>query len=290
MGKPRDLTGRVFGRLTVVARAPRPDGRTPKVYWLCRCVCGTERVVVGASLINGHTVSCGCYSRELRVQRTPLAILQPGVVGRRFGRLLVLDGAGKATGGKQGWTCQCDCGNTIVVLPGNLKSGDTRSCGCLSREATGNRRREHGGYRTKEFRVWCGMVSRCHSPGNSDYLDYGGRGIQVCDWWRNSFGAFVADMGPRPFPKARIDRINNDGNYEPVNCLWTTDTQNARNWRGNHLMTLDGVTCTMAEWAERTGLSQDLLWTRSSRGWTDERALTTPNKGLGSNGGTYKCR
>lgn len=245
---------------------------------------------MGANLVNRHTSSCGCYDAEVRKRRTPLEQLHPGIVGRRFGRLVVLNGAGAATGGRQGWTCLCDCGTELVVLPGNLKSGDTRSCGCWNRESTGNRRRIHGGYRTKEFRVWFGMIARCHNPYNKDYYLYGERGIRVCAEWQKSFSAFIAHMGPRPFPKAQIDRINNNGNYEPGNCHWTTCSQNARNTRRNHLMTHNGVTCTMAEWEERTGISQDLLCSRLSRGWSDERALTTPNRGLGSNGSTYKCR
>jgi hypothetical protein len=122
--------------------------------------------------------------------------------------------------------------------------------------------------------VWRAMIARCHNEKNGAYYRYGGRGIQVCQRWRESFEAFLADMGPRPSPKHQIDRINNDGNYEPGNCRWATVIVNSRNRSDNNRLTFNGETKTLAEWSEITGIPYGTLWKRLKDGWTAERALT----------------
>jgi hypothetical protein len=121
------------------------------------------------------------------------------------------------------------------------------------------------------------MRTRCTNPNVPNYKDYGGRGIAVCERWR-SFEAFLADMGPRPGLGYSIERINNDGDYEPGNCRWADRAQQSNNRRNNRLLTWNGETKTLAEWSRTTGLDYAALLARLNRGWSVERALSTPMK------------
>lgn len=152
------------------------------------------------------------------------------MAGATFGRLLVLERAGSGKGGKAQWRCRCDCGTEKVVSGDQLRSGKTASCGCRRNDsgplASGFK---HGGAGTTEYEIWSSMKKRCQNPNCRVYPRYGGRGITVCERWSNSFEAFYEDMGPRPSKRHSIDRINNDGNYEPGNCRWATQKEQAAN-------------------------------------------------------------
>jgi hypothetical protein len=133
--------------------------------------------------------------------------------------------------------------------------------------------------KTPTYIAWMAMKSRCGKPGDKSYADYAGRGITVCDRWLNSFQNFVADMGERPSPKHSIDRINNEGNYEPTNCRWATQAEQQRNRRDNVWITIDGVTKCIADWAKEMGINhQNISWRMRSMGWSGERAVLTPVK------------
>lgn len=138
------------------------------------------------------------------------------------------------------------------------------------------RDRNHGLSKGSEYRTWSAMHTRCYNPKSKAFADYGGRGIVICDRWRNSFIDFLADMGMRPSPRHSIDRINNDGNYEPLNCRWATKEQQDANRRNNHRLTHDGRTMTITEWASFLGRPFRLIQSRIANGWTVEKALTHP--------------
>lgn len=155
--------------------------------------------------------------------------------GREFSKLTAVVFAGKTPAGQAKWWVECSCGEYLIVRANDLRTGRTRSCGCLRRERSRELKTTHGHARYRRFsgvyKAWRAMVQRCEiGPESNAYQYYAGRGISVCHQWRNSFETFFADMGPRPFGKT-LDRINNDGNYEPGNCRWATMGEQRRNSR-----------------------------------------------------------
>lgn len=189
------------------------------------------------------------------------------MTGKRVGRLVVLKLAYIKR--EAHWLCQCDCGQLTNVAGSQLRKATTKSCGC-------GRKTQNGGHGTPEYTSWKDMKRRCYNPRARYYHIYGGRGITICDRWRTSFVNFLADMGPKPFPEASIDRIDNDGNYEPGNCRWATKLEQSHNSRKVRNITYNGETHCLREWARRIGITKRTLSVRLERGWSLEKALTTP--------------
>lgn len=132
----------------------------------------------------------------------------------------------------------------------------------------------HGKSGTPEYGIWCGMINRCHCPTRSAYAKYGARGIYVCDRWRNSFEAFLADMGPRPSPSHSIERKDNDGPYAPGNCVWGTRRQQSRNTRSNIWLTHGGKTMLAVDWAKEIGITHQAIYQRIKWGWPTDRVCS----------------
>jgi hypothetical protein len=199
--------------------------------------------------------------------------------GRVFGGLTVVGFGGyyeRRNRRYARWSCRCECGSIKTIRGSDLTSGRVVSCGCRKAARAKTLNLTHGRRASKEYRSWCAMIARCTRPANVSYPGYGGRGITVCQEWRDSFETFVSDVGPAPSPRHSLDRIDANGNYEPGNCRWATMKEQARNTRRNRLLTLNGETLTMAEWAERLGTSPQTLAMRLKLGWTHHRVLTFP--------------
>lgn len=207
-----------FGRLIVLDSSDR-------TAILCRCDCGTEKRVPASPLYDGRTRSCGCLHAETaRAKGFGNARLQTSP-GERFGRLVVIDPSDR-----RAVLCLCDCGAEARVPIKRLFNGQNKSCGCLRREGTS---RTHGLTDHPLYPTWQGMWARCTKPTATGYRDYGGRGITVCEPWRDPavFIAYIeTSIGPRP-EGLTLDRIDNDGNYEPGNLRWSTFEEQARNRR-----------------------------------------------------------
>lgn len=196
------------------------------------------------------------------------------LIRQKFGKLTIIEQSRKNKWGNYLWLCRCDCGKETIVAGGNLKSGSTKSCGCLQKEIV----TKHGhNTRTKvsrNYQIWAGIIQRCTNPNYHHYVNYGGRGITVCKRWMK-FQNFLEDMGEVPLGH-QIDRINNNKGYYKGNCHWTTSKTNNRNKRNNHLETYNGRTQYMVDWAREFSIDQGTLSKRIKRGWSIGKALTTP--------------
>lgn len=259
--------GTRFHRLTVIGE-PKKDKRGRSKY-LCQCDCGQTKLVESSDLRAEKTKSCGCLKKELSTKHADIE------VGTRFHRLTVI-GEMQRNQRRKAYPCRCDCGKTKLIQDNNLRSGTTRSCGCLSKETRTRLSTVHGLSKNPLYSRWFSMINRCTNPKNKNYLDYGARGITVCDRWLESFENFSTDMGELPTPKHTIERIDNDKGYSPENCRWATRTEQASNRRRNRSLTLGCVTLTLSQWSRETGLKRELIRDRLNAGWSVERALTTP--------------
>lgn len=184
--------------------------------------------------------------------------------GQRYGRLVCVGPVERRKNGHTVYACDCDCGGSSFVTCSNLKSGHTTSCGCAMREATSAANTTHGRSKESLYRVWSQMKQRCHLTTAKNYRWYGARGIQVCERWRNSFEAFVDDMGERP-DGYWIDRIDSDGDYEPDNCRWANTHEQARNKRNNVWVKFEGRSVLLND-IERAIGSKDRVGKRLRRG------------------------
>lgn len=224
----QDLAEQRFGRLTAIHYVDSDKNRNPR--WRCRCDCGNEIVSIIGNLKKGNTKSCGCLRKE-----NPIKYgyhrrgAEYDLTGRSFGRLCVIR-FNHTENGYRYWLCQCECKKQVFVTSNNLRNGTTRSCGCLRDEI----KFKHGHNRVKNksrtYQSWDNMIQRCTNPYASKYEYYGGRGIKVCDRWKEDFRNFLEDMGERP-KGMTLDRINVNGDYLLENCRWTTPKEQVRNRR-----------------------------------------------------------
>jgi hypothetical protein len=209
-----------------------------------------------------------------------VAKIEPGT---KWHRLTYLGEAGRGSNYQRIVSVVCDCGKQKSVLLSNLKSGMTRSCGCLQREAATKHNRAHntthGMTAAPEYRCWHAMLWRC-SPAATGHgrLYYFLKGIQVCDRWQGPEGLanFCADMGPRPSSRHSVERKNGDLGYSPENCVWALPKEQCRNLSNNRNLTYKGRTMCVSAWAEEVGLERSVLDSRLRLGWSLERALATP--------------
>ena len=175
--------------------------------------------------------------------------------------------------------CKCSCGLYTIVLSSHLRRREIVSCGHhKAQQMVKGLRTEHGLSRGRLYGIWRGIHRRCLQKDNAGYPQYGGRGIKLCQRWqgKSGFMNFVSDMGPRPTPKHSVERIDNNGNYEPGNCKWATSKEQQRNRRGNRILELNGERMTLTDWAKRLGVPAGAVGGRLFRGFSDVQALTIP--------------
>ncbi len=201
-----------------------------------------------------------------------MANIRKNHVGLRSGRRVII-GYSHHRGSTSYWISMCDCGVRSVT---KLQSfNNSVSCGCYQREIAvdlGKKRSTHGDRKSKEYTSWLKAKERCFDKNNNRYYSHGGRGISVCDRWRYSYENFISDMGRAPSPKHSLDRINNDGNYEPSNCRWATPKEQANNRRSNRVFVINGEAINLSQASSKYGLHRDTISKRLSKGWTIEKA------------------
>lgn len=187
---------------------------------------------------------------------------------KRFGRWTV-----EKYHSNNNWVALCSCGTKKIVDGKSLRTGISKSCGCMRTELNTKRLTTHGMRHTAIYEVWCGMKGRCLNVKKDCYKDYGGRGIKVCDRWLK-FENFLADMGERPEGMS-IERIDNDGNYEPGNCKWATSKEQSNNKRSCVIISYGGKKMSLKEWAKHLNINYGTLWDRiNRRGWSIEKAFS----------------
>lgn len=254
--KKKDVTqflGLRFGRLVVESGTTGPYGGT----WVrCQCDCGEMTTVLLRNLKTGRTKSCGCYRREFRV-------ILPQEHGTKIGGVTLIRIA--EPGQDRIRKCLCACGDEFVALERHVLSGNTRSCGCLQKMAaaeTGYANRIHGLTNTPTYDSWGQMVNRCTNPRTPAFKYYGGRGISICSFLRESVENLISVLGERPI-ELSLDRIDNERGYScgscedctrngwTLNVRWATDKQQSRNRRGIIKLTIGTVTKPLTEWGRR---------------------------------------
>lgn len=211
--------------------------------------------------------------------------LAQDVTGQKFSRLTAIKIVGKRKKANL-WLCVCDCGQETTAIVTQLKRGDKTSCGCKRKEPKGPRpdvakrnkeSAKHSMSGSYTYSSWQSMKSRCYDENDKDYPKWGGRGIKVCKAWTDSFAEFYKDMGERPYGHT-IDRINNEGDYEPGNCRWALPKTQSNNTRKNYYVEYQGKVQTAKQWAEELGIVEyKTLLYRLRTGWDTKAAMTTPS-------------
>ncbi len=199
------------------------------------------------------------------------------LTGMKFGKLTVIERAENPKSEKVCWRCKCECGKETVVTRTNLTSGHTVSCGCLQKEVAAGFRFKHGFAGTKIYRIWLNMKTRCHNPNAINYGNYGGRGIKVCERWLD-FQNFYEDVSKlEHFGEEgySLDRIDNNGNYEPNNVRWASAKFQGRNTRVNNIVEFGCVKMTLIEASELSGIPYATLWARYKKGDRGDKLFRT---------------
>ena len=197
------------------------------------------------------------------------------LTGQRFGRLTVEKVVGRKYR-KLLWRCLCDCGKYTVVVGSSLTTGNTRSCGC-DRFGHNKKYGKTASHSQRLYNIWCGIKNRCLNPHCDDYQYYGGKGVTICEEWKNNYMAFRAWAISHGYKEdLTIDRISPDGNYSPFNCRWTDYKTQANNRTNNVRLTFQGRTKTISEWAREIGISDGTIRSRIRRGCSSDEALMRP--------------
>ncbi|UUV26102.1 MULTISPECIES: hypothetical protein [Lysinibacillus] len=261
--------GEVVGKLTIVEFQGR--NKHSKKQWLCRCECGNIVIRAEGNLKNTKVPHCGCSPGWKGTNKR-----FKDLTGERCGRLTVKYHYGKNKYSHNLWYCQCDCGNYSVVTTAALSKGDTNSCGCLAIELTTKRTITHGMTNTRLYKAYAKMKERCDNPNSKSFQYYGGRGIKIHDIWSTfeKFKNWAYNNGYEEH--LTIDRIDVNGDYEPLNCRWVTMKVQNNNKRNNLNIVYKGQEKTLKQWSEELNIKYSTLYGRIvKRGWDIDRAFET---------------
>jgi len=272
-GRPKykDITGQKYNHLTAIELDKNKtleykEKGQHTTYWLANCDCGNPDLVSVSygSLTSGGVKSCGC-------------IHTLSLEGQKFGKITVLDYA-YSKNGHTFWNCKCECGKETIIMGTLLNTGKTKSCGCLIAET----QTTHGLSGHPLYYVYYTMRQRCYKPNCEDYYLYGGKGVSICEEWSGINGVvefynWAINSGYKK--GLEIDRIDNDGNYEPDNCRWVNDIEQANNTRKNIMITLNNETKTFMEWCRYYDKNHEAVYGRLNNGWDILEAFTTDTDG-----------
>lgn len=273
MGEFIDLTGQKFGRLTVIKKGRIDITKSGhKIQrWICKCDCGNTEEIIGNNLRKGVAIKC----KECQ---------KPNLVGQRFNHFLVLSRSEDKIrkNGKHivQWKCQCDCGNIRYLSTTELKSNKCKSCGCMHDYYSRINNTQHGDSHQRLYNIWLGMKARCFNEKDYHYKWYGGRGISMDKQWVNNYKSFKEWALSNGYnDKLTIDRINPNGNYEPLNCRWVDMKVQSNNRRNNRKIKAFGLELTLGQWSRITGLPSSTIRRRiDSNKYSPDNALSTPTR------------
>lgn len=259
-----------YNKLTILkeVRSEYKNGRWRKIVQ-CECECGKVIERPKSLVVNGYIKSCGCIKTN-----------KAKVIGKRFGAWLVIKEIENNRSGRQ-FLCKCDCGVERVVNYSNLLSKRSSSCGCTPRKYNIKYKKDIPN-RDRLLNIYIGMKDRCYNPNNKSYKYYGQRGISICKEWLDEnvgFENFANWSNKNNYnDNLSIDRINVNGNYEPSNCRWATNSMQSRNKRNNVYLTYNGKTQTVSEWAKEIGCAYNTIRYRMAHGWDIEDILSKPTR------------
>lgn len=281
MAKLIDMTGQKYGKLTVIKRIE--DNVSPcgyrTVMWLCKCDCGNTRIMSGKKLRKTKEPSCGCDKKQNFDERGHIIKGKPIVdyTGRRFGKLTVI-GLDRIENKISWWNVKCDCG-TIKSVRGNSLP-ILKSCGCQKREQDLKNIgvtdfNHHQLTNHPVYSIWSGMKTRCENKNAEHYKDYGGRGIKICDEWKDlrNFAKWADETGFEPGKNFSIERKNVNGDYCPENCVWIDRKLQTHNCRNTRRLTINGETKPLIEWAEIYGIDYKTVSSRYTNGYREPEDL-----------------
>lgn len=262
----QNLVGRRFGKLIVVELSPKTKNRS--TLWKCICDCGNEKIARNKNLLEGITLDCGCMSKQGYNQ------------GQKISRLTLLKQLPAPKG--RSWECLCDCGNKLKVKESYIRDGSVKSCGCLAKEYRTIGNVIHNLCGTRINKIYQGMKNRCYLNKSISYKNYGGRGIKICDEWLGENGLinfYNWALSNGYNDSLTIDRINNDGNYEPSNCRWVTPLEQQNNTRINRWFEYNGEKLTLSQISRKYNINISTLSHRLRKYNGDiEKSLKEPIK------------
>jgi len=268
-----DITGQKINRLTAIKFIER---RGLTYYWLFKCDCGKEKVLPKGDVMSGHTKSCGCLNLELlRARKNRFK----DITGQKNGFLTAIKFIERKNK-KTYYLFKCDCGVEKIINKADVLCGKISPCG----HRAGQGKVTHHMTGTRFYKIWKGIKDRCLNKKSDAYNDYGGRGIKICDRWANSFENFKKDLYENYLlhekengtKNTMIERIDNNGNYEPENIKWATRSEQNNNTRQNRRLLFNGSNKTITEWSKIKKIGRLTLSRRLGLGWTTEEALTVP--------------